>query len=202
MTAFLPELHGGRREGGMPDHDQRRSLSYGRAYHLKGGSYAEQRRGGIALLMMIMPSVSITFSNYFSGILFTLLRQVTFAEKAEAKLETEGEVAALGVDVDHLAGVVFIIVHAFAAAGDTVFQLDIRGDHCVVCVLSVGGNRIVWPVSSTERVFYRRFFHTPCNTGTETWLIFSTQFRTREAKLDKKAPAGDLTTAGGASIII
>lgn len=186
----------------MPDHDQRRSLSYGRAYHLKGGSYAEQRRGGIALLMMIMPSVSITFSNYFSGILFTLLRQVTFAEKAEAKLETEGEVAALGVDVDHLAGVVFIIVHAFAAAGDTVFQLDIRGDHCVVCVLSVGGNRIVWPVSSTERVFYRRFFHTPCNTGTETWLIFSTQFRTREAKLDKKAPAGDLTTAGGASIII
>lgn len=28
----------------MPDHDYRRSLSYGRAYGLKGGSYAEQRR--------------------------------------------------------------------------------------------------------------------------------------------------------------
>nr|DAR58317.1 MAG TPA: hypothetical protein [Caudoviricetes sp.] len=49
----------------MPDHDQRRSLSYGRAYHLKGGPYAEQRRGGIALLMMIMPSVSITFFEIF-----------------------------------------------------------------------------------------------------------------------------------------
>lgn len=126
---------------------------------MKGGSYAEQRRGGIALLMMIMPSVSITFSNYFSGILFTLLRQVTFAEEAEAELETEGEVAALRVDVDHLAGVVFLIVHAFAATGDTVFQFDFWGDHCVVCVLSVGGNRIVRPVSST---FRRKIFKNGC----------------------------------------
>lgn len=85
---------------------------------------------GVALLMMIMPSVSITFSNYFSGILFTLLRQVAFAEEAEAELETEGEKAALGVDVDNLAGMLLFIVHSLAAAGDTVFQLDIRGDHC------------------------------------------------------------------------
>ena len=90
----------------------------------------EQRRGGIALLMMIMPPVSRTFSNYFSGILFTLLRQVTFAEGAVGELEAEGEIAALGVDVDHSAGVVFLIVHALDAAGDTVFQFDNRGDHC------------------------------------------------------------------------
>lgn len=90
----------------------------------------EQRRGGIALLMMIMPSVSTTFSNYFSGISFALLREVALAEGAEAELETEGEIAALGVDVDHGAGVIFLLVHALAAAGDTVFQLDIRGDHC------------------------------------------------------------------------
>ena len=89
------------------------------------------RGGRYALLMMIMPSVSITFSNYFSGILFTLLRQVTFAEGAVGELKTEGEKATLGVDVDHLAGVVFLIVHAFAAAGDAVFQFDFWGDHCV-----------------------------------------------------------------------
>ncbi len=102
---------------------------------------------GVALLMMIMHSLSTTFSNYFSGILFTLLRQVTFAKGAKAELKTEGEIAALGMDVDHLAGMLLFIVHSLAAAGDTVFQLDIRGDHCVVCVLSVGGNRIVRPVS-------------------------------------------------------
>lgn len=85
---------------------------------------------GVALLMMIMRPMSRTFSNYFSGILFTLLRQVTFAEGAKAELKTEGEIAALGVDVDHLAGMILFIVHALAAAGDTVFQFDIRGDHC------------------------------------------------------------------------
>ncbi len=62
-------------------------------------------------------------------------------------MKTEGEIAALGVDVDHLAGMVLFIVHALAAAGDTVFELDIRGDHCVVFVLSSGGRMIVRPMS-------------------------------------------------------
>lgn len=89
----------------------------------------------------------------FSGTFGPLLSEVTFAEGTVGELKTEGEKAALGVDVDHRAGVVFLIVQALAAAGDTVFQLDFRGDHCVVCVLSVGGNRIVRPVSRGEEKF-------------------------------------------------
>lgn len=125
------------------------------------------RGGRYALLMMIMPSMSTTFFKFFEDFysLPPALRatslseggfggassgEVAFAEGAVAELEAEDKVAALGVDVDHGTGVVLFIVHALAAAGDTVFELDIRGDHCVVCVLSVWGMMIVRPVSRGE----------------------------------------------------
>lgn len=102
------------------------------------------RGGRYALLMMIMPSMSTTFFKFFEDFysLPPALRatslseggfggassgEVAFAEGAVAELEAEDKVAALGVDVDHGTGVVLFIVHALAAAGDTVFELDIRG---------------------------------------------------------------------------
>lgn len=42
------------------------------------------------------------------------------------ELKAEGEITALGVDVDHGASVELFVVHSLAAAGDTVFQVDLR----------------------------------------------------------------------------
>lgn len=68
-------------------------------------------------------------NTLFEKFLTFFLCKIAFAEGAVRELEAEGEITALGVDVDHGASVELFVVHSLAAAGDTVFQFDFRGDH-------------------------------------------------------------------------